>query len=83
MSILKILATALPCTYELYPVNSSVIVEVGYHKFSNTLYVQMRNNSVYKYLDFSRGSLAELLSAESVGQHFNSIKGDYKCVKMC
>jgi len=61
-------------------VESSNIEAVGWHE--GTLTVHFKNGSVYTYADVPKVEHDKLITARSVGGHFNAhIKGAYKHAK--
>lgn len=55
------------------PIKSKAIRAVSYDKETSTLFVVFTNSKTYKYFDVTREEYFELLSADSVGQHFNKV----------
>ena len=62
-------------------VESSNIERVGYHR--KTLFIEFKNGICYAYKNVSHSQFQALVSAESVGQHFNRwIKPNFEYVKL-
>lgn len=58
------------------PVKSSNIASIGWNEF--VLQVEFNNGSVYEYMDVPYQVFQDLLSADSVGKHFNMfVKGEF------
>jgi hypothetical protein len=64
------------------PVSSSNIASVGYDDKTHTLEVEFHSGHVYQYFDVPRTIFDGLLSAGSVGQYFNQIKGIYRYARI-
>ena len=63
---------------EMKPVDSSMILSVGYVKESQELYIKFENEGVYKYLSVPEHEYTALINASSVGKQFHSnIKDKY------
>lgn len=67
---------------KMKPVESSNIAAVGFDPETKTLHVAFSNGTVYRYHDVDAEKHAKLMSADSVGKHFNAhIKGAHKFSK--
>lgn len=53
------------------PVTSKQLKSVGHDPGNNKMHVEFTNGSVYEYDDVSADAHSDLISAASVGQHFN------------
>lgn len=53
------------------PVTSSQLKSVGHDPATNKMHVEFKNGTVYEYADVSAADHQALVSAPSVGQHFN------------
>jgi len=63
---------------ERQPVSSSNLVSVGYDPSSETLEVEFKNGSVYRYFNVPPIEHEQLMSAPSHGVYFNAnIKNAY------
>jgi hypothetical protein len=56
---------------EREPVNSTSVASVGYDKSSETLEVEFRNESVYRYFGVPEQIYKELLTTSSLGRFIN------------
>lgn len=52
------------------PVQSSHIVAIGHDPKSNTMEVEFRNGSVYRYGSIDVYKHSQLIGADSIGKHF-------------
>ena len=60
-------------------VNSSNIESVGYDQDTETLYVEFKNGSAYKYDNVPFWKFTELVDADSAGKYLNAeIKGQHE-----
>ena len=53
------------------PVTSKQLKSVGHDPINNKMHVEFTNGSLYEYDDVSTDHHSDLMSAPSVGQHFN------------
>jgi len=67
---------------ERVTVSSSNIASVGYDDQTSTLEVEFHSGHVYQYFDVPKSIYDGLLSAGSVGQYFNQIKGIYRYARV-
>lgn len=68
---------------ELHPVESSNIEAVGHDPATNTLRIRFKSGGTYDYADVTAKKHQEMLSAESLGQHFHrQIRGRHKFTKL-
>lgn len=63
-------------------VKSKFIRSIGYDPATQILEVELAGGRLYKYLDVPAEVHAQLVSAESIGRTFNSIKGAFACVRV-
>ena len=62
--------------------NSTAILLAGYAQDAQTLRICFRHGGVYDYSDVPFQMFQELLEAESCGQYYQQIKGNYHCQKL-
>ena len=60
-----------PAGVTMQPVQSAAMKAVGHDPASNTLWVQFPSGKHYSYPDVSAGEHSALMSAPSLGKHFN------------
>lgn len=61
------------------PIESSVIVSVGYDRKRRVLEVELAGGAVYQYLDVPPKDFMALLAADSAGRYYNQrIKPNYE-----
>jgi hypothetical protein len=60
-----------PAGVTMQPVTSAAMKAVGHDPASNTLWVQFPSGKHYSYPDVSAGEHSALMSAPSLGKHFN------------
>ena len=66
-----------------HPVDSSVLLTVGYDGERRLLKVRFRNGRTYYYVDVPEPAHRELLEAESKGKYLNEvIKPNYRAVRV-
>lgn len=53
-------------------VESSVIAAIGYSRRTRILEVEFKSGRVYRYFGVSRYRRDRLMTADSIGRHFNS-----------
>lgn len=64
------------------PVKSSSLAAIGHDPATNTLSVKFKSGETYTYADVSADHHAKLMSAESIGSHFQkNIRGAFNGVK--
>lgn len=61
-------------------VTSSFIKTVGYDEKTKTLEVRFKNGKAYRATDVEPEDHAAFADAESIGNHFNSLKSKYEFV---
>ena len=67
----------------LHPVTSSFITHIGHDPALQELHVKMRSGETYAYYGVSEEAHADLMSATSLGKHYNShIQGQYEGRKL-
>jgi hypothetical protein len=65
------------------PVNSSVLVSVGYDDHSFVLETELTSGAVYQYLDVPESVFLELMSANSLGKYYNkNIRNSYRYIEL-
>ncbi len=68
---------------ERIPVNSSIIVDIGYDPNTMTLELSFTQGTVYQYFDVPEALYSELLRADSKGKYFHAnIKDAYRYAKL-
>jgi hypothetical protein len=68
---------------DLVQVESSNVAAVGYDEEQESLYVEFKSGSTYKYLEVPFYAYEEMLSADSIGRYLNKeIKGRYEFTKL-
>lgn len=64
-------------------VQSSMISKIGHDPETSTLEIHMKTGDRYRYSGVDADSHAALMSADSIGKHYNqNIKGQYPVEKM-
>ncbi|MDP9191379.1 MAG: KTSC domain-containing protein [Acidobacteriota bacterium] len=65
------------------PVDSTVIAEIGHDPDTNILEVRFHNGRIYHHFMVPRSEYEALISAESIGAHFNRlIRPRYRSTRM-
>lgn len=65
------------------PVESSVILSIGYDDERRILKVRFRNGRVYYYLGVPESAYQSLITSSSIGKYFNEvIKPSYRVVRV-
>lgn len=63
-------------------VESSLLKEVSYDPFMNTMSVHFKNGGIYDYLEVPEETYKELLQAPSVGKYFHiNIKNKFQFLR--
>ena len=53
------------------PVKSKSVASIDYNDLSDTLEIEFRNGSIYRYFDVPEETYAELMAASSIGRYVN------------
>jgi hypothetical protein len=65
------------------PVDSSVLVSVGYDSDGLVLEMEIVGGAVYQYFDVPEPVFLELMSATSHGKYYNqNIRNSYRCAQL-
>lgn len=64
---------------ERTPVDSSVLVSVGYDRVRMVLEIELVNGTIYRYFDVPESTFRQLMSAQSLGKYYNAdIRSSYR-----
>jgi hypothetical protein len=65
------------------PVESSLLVSVGYDHDSLVLETELTSGKIYQYFDVPESVFLELMSADSLGKYYNkNIRDSYRYIQL-
>jgi hypothetical protein len=65
------------------PVDSSVLVSVGYDHDSLVLETELTSGKIYQYFDLPESVFLELMRADSLGTYYNkNIRNNYRWIQL-